>query len=81
MTTIRGADNVRQYFPNTMMTGAVIINLSRSDNKFDSFTVCASTMCDAESLLVAGLHSVLYPTHRQDPSLTHPFSVHACSRC
>ena len=48
VTTIRGADNVRQYYPNTMMTGAAIMNLSRSDNKFDSFTVRASTMCDAE---------------------------------
>lgn len=77
MTTIRGADNVRQYFPNTMMTGAAIINLSRSDNKFDNFTVCASTLCDAE-ILLAGLHSVLYPTPHQDPSLTHPSSVRAC---
>ena len=30
---------VRQYYPNTQMTGAAIVNISRSDNKFDSFTV------------------------------------------
>lgn len=29
----------RQYYPNTQMTGAAIVNISRSDNKFDSFTV------------------------------------------
>lgn len=39
MTTLRGADMVRQYYPNTKMVGASIINLSRSDNKFDNFTV------------------------------------------
>ena len=69
MTTIRGADNVRQYFPNTMMTGAAIINLSRSDNKFDSFTVCASTMCDAEILLACILSCTL-PTAK-----THPLPI------
>ncbi len=40
VTTLRGADMVRQYYPNTKMVGAAIINLSRSDNKFDNFTVC-----------------------------------------
>ena len=39
MTTLRGSDMVRQYFPNTQMTNAAIINISRSDNKCDSFTV------------------------------------------
>lgn len=39
MTTLRGADCVRQYYPNTKMTGANIINLSRSDNKFEIFNV------------------------------------------
>ena len=41
ITTLRGADNVRQYYPNTQMVGASIVNLSRSDNKFDNFTVRA----------------------------------------
>ena len=43
ITTLRGADNVRQYYPNTQMVGASIVNLSRSDNKFDNFTVRAAT--------------------------------------
>ena len=43
ITTLRGADNVRQYYPNTQMVGASIVNLSRSDNKFDNFTVCADS--------------------------------------
>ena len=38
-TTIRGADMVRQYFPNTKMTGSSIVNLSRSDNKYEIFKV------------------------------------------
>lgn len=42
ITTLRGADNVRQYYPNTQMVGASIVNLSRSDNKFDNFTVSAA---------------------------------------
>ncbi|CAK0787367.1 hypothetical protein CVIRNUC_010587 [Coccomyxa viridis] len=43
ITTLRGADNVRQYYPNTQMVGASIVNLSRSDNKFDNFTVPVAT--------------------------------------
>ena len=43
ITTLRGADNVRQYYPNTQMVGASIVNLSRSDNRFDNFTVSAAT--------------------------------------
>ena len=31
---------VRQYFPNTRMTGSSIVNLSRSDNKYEIFKVC-----------------------------------------
>ena len=42
ITTLRGADNVRQYYPNTQMVGASIVNLSRSDNRFDNFTVRAA---------------------------------------
>ncbi|BDA42921.1 probable mechanosensitive ion channel protein 10 [Coccomyxa sp. Obi] len=38
-TTIRGTDNVRQYYSNTKMIGASIVNLTRSDNKFEIFTV------------------------------------------
>lgn len=38
-TTLRGADMVRQYFPNTRMTGSSIVNLSRSDNKYEIFKV------------------------------------------
>ena len=69
MTTIRGADNVRQYFPNTMMTGAAIINLSRSDNKFDSFTVCASTMRDAKLCWrLVCIPSCTLPTAKTHPS-------------
>ena len=47
ITTLRGADMVRQYYPNTQMVGASIVNLSRSDNKFDNFTVRAgcSALC------------------------------------
>ncbi|KAK9909747.1 hypothetical protein WJX75_006863 [Coccomyxa subellipsoidea] len=38
-TTLRGADMVRQYFPNTRMTGSSIVNLSRSDNKYEIFKI------------------------------------------
>ena len=34
---------MRQYYPNTQMVGASIVNLSRSDNKFDNFTVRTTT--------------------------------------
>lgn len=39
MTTLRDTNNVRQYFPNTQMANAAIVNISRSDNKGDNFTV------------------------------------------
>ncbi len=76
VTTIRGADNVRQYFPNTMMTGAAIINLSRSDNKFDNFTVRVPSMYSAGVLLTADLHYDLHPTCCRGTLLTH-----ACIAC
>lgn len=41
-TTIRGADCVRQYYPNTKMTASSIVNLSRSDNKYEIFKVRAT---------------------------------------
>ncbi|CAL8467439.1 g6977 [Coccomyxa elongata] len=38
-TTLRGTDNVRQYYSNTKMIGGSIVNLSRSDNKYEIFTI------------------------------------------
>ena len=36
VTTLRTADGTRQFFSNTRFSGANIINLSRSDNRYES---------------------------------------------
>lgn len=34
-TTLRGIDMVRQYYPNTRLLASNLVNLSRSDNRYD----------------------------------------------
>ena len=77
VTTLRGADNVRQYYPNTQMVGASIVNLSRSDNKFDNFTVRAASrfvtlavLCELEKAQSA--EAVAMTWHGADDCLPAP---------